>query len=95
MDYQMQPGQGPEKSKKGLIIALIAGGVFMFGSVACCLGLFGFGFFAAMNVEKTYYAECQQVVDGDHCAACCRARGHSGNAYGSIINDDGQLCGCI
>lgn len=86
-------------SSKTLIIVIITV-VVLFGLAgAGCFCLFGSALFGGLGMagasEKTYYPECEMVGTSEECKTCCSMRGHSGQAYGNLINDDGKTCGCF
>lgn len=88
--------ENPEKNKNKLfLIILIVLGVLGLSALVCCGGAFFFGSKKLNELEKTYYTDCENLVDGGQCGDCCRAHGHTGSVYGELLNDDGKSCGCF
>lgn len=91
----MHPQQSPTGKKHNLVTIIIALTVLIAVSVMCCMGGFGAMVFSVFSAEKTYYAECEQVLSVEDCNACCKAKGHGGHAFGELINEEGKACGCL
>lgn len=85
------------KNNTGKIVLIVAI-VFVVLAGASCLCVIGGSVFGALGlaagVEKTYYPECENL-DNDECRTCCTSKGHSGQAIGNLLNDEGKNCGCL
>ena len=84
-----------DNSKKMLIIVVaVLGGIGLI-SMLCC-GVFAYvGYDTVSNLERTYYAECEDLDDSQACQRCCSENGHNGFIHGAGFNDEGKACGCI
>ncbi len=95
MEHQMQPGPPGKKKMSPVVIAVIVVAVLGLGGILCCFGAVGFGAFQLVDAEKSYYSACEYATTVEECQQCCRTHGHSGHAYGEILNEGDRTCGCL
>lgn len=93
-EFDSSGPQGGSNKKIILIVLGVLAALGFFG-LLCCGGAMFYGFNEVKNVEKVYYAECEDTPDDTTCSACCAKKGHSGHFYGEFLNEEGKTCGCL
>ena len=84
----------PAEKKNTIVIVLVVLAAVTFLGVICC-GVGGYFVYQGLeDMDKTYYAECEDLQEADDCHQCCRDKGHSGSLHGEIFNEEGKVCGC-